>query len=73
VDPKPDGFGEITQVAQQNQQHREMEYPAKQPGPLVGLEQALEEDDFLRKTSNDARFVTGAGVVGIFSGAGARA
>ena len=64
--PGPDGLGEIPEVAQNDQQHRDMEDPAKQPGPLVGFEQAFKEGHFPEHTQNHALACHRGGCCGDF-------
>ena len=64
---------EIADVTQQHQQQRDVEHPAEEPGPLAGLEQALEKHHLARQPQATPPVVVGAGVVGISSGAGVRA
>ena len=73
-DERGNRLQEIAQMAQQHHGQGDMEDPAEQPDPLVGLEQALEQAR-LRATIRRATppLVSGAGVVGIFSGAGVAA
>ncbi len=53
-DRRPHRLLEVAQVAQQHQQQRGMEHPAEEPGPLAGLEQALEEDHLARQAQRHA-------------------
>ena len=70
-DQRGNRLQEIAQMAQQHDRQGHMENPAEQPDPLVGLEQALEQASTSRSIRKATPpLVNGAGVVGIFNGAG---
>ena len=53
-DPRPHGFGEVAQMADEHQRQAGVEQPAEHPGPEAALEQALEQHDLARESQRDA-------------------